>query len=206
MVHPATRLDLLEFQTPPPGAEVTRYSYYSRKLLAAAAQTGSLQFFSDQVGVAGATIRDTNMTKGSAIGNPRRFLAQFLNCHIYVAGSTGPSLVNASVDVVQLVNGTVTRIDLLDKEYLTVPTWKIPAGGGAFSSGVTGTAAGPVVGALTTLNGHPDMKNAYPVELNLEREASFSVTLLFPASITLSAVGGVYVEYMLTGLLLRPRQ
>ena len=205
-INPAVRSELAAFIAPPANAEVTRYSYYSRKIFTAAAQSGNFQFFSDQVGVGGMTTRDTNMTKGSAIGNPRRFLAQWLNCIIYPAGSTALSLVNAAIDVWQLIMGTTTRIDLLDKEYLTVPTWCIPAGGGPVVMGSTGTAAGPVVGALAVANGNPDKKNAYPIELNLEREASFSVTMMFPAAITLSCVGGLYVEYVLTGLLLRPHQ
>ena len=207
MVHPATRVELLEFQTPPPGSEVIRYSYWSRKLLPAAALAASYQFFSDQVGVGTVTGRDTNMTKPSAIGNPRRFLAQFINCHVYAGGSTSCTLVNVGIDTCQVINTSNIRIDLLDKEYLTLPTWMVPCGGGPVIQGSTGTAAGPVVGALTVLNGVPDKRNAYPIELPLEREASFSVALQFPGTPpTLSVVGGIYVDIVLTGLLIRPRQ
>lgn len=206
MVNPAIRADLASFIAPPANAEVTRYSYYSRKLFAAAATSGNYQFFSDQVGVNSMTIRDTNMTKGSAIGNPRRFLAQWLNCIVYAAGPTSTSLVNVAMDINWLIMSTTVRIDVLDKEYLTVPTWCIPAGGGPVITGVTGTAAGPVVGAIGITNGNPDKKNAYPIEINLEREASFAVTLMFPAAYTVLSVGGVYVEFVMTGLLLRPRQ
>lgn len=199
MINPAARLDLLAFSQPPDGSEVLRYSYYSRKSVAAAPWVADIQFFSDQVGVGGATLRDTNMTKGSAIGNPRRFLAQFLNFNVYnieIAEVLEPEQAGA----IQLVlMQTVTKITVLDKEYLTVPTWTVPAGGG-----MTGVGGGSLAGPVFVNNGNPDKRNAYPIELNLEREASFSVNLLAPIAFTTAK--NLVVEYVITGLLLRPRQ
>jgi hypothetical protein len=196
MIRPAPRPDLMAFSMPPEGAEVLKYTYYSRKTLSAGVQA-DVQFFSDQVGVSGATLRSTNMTKGSAIGNPRRFLAQFLNFNLYAVTAASVTTNTVSQDVNQVLMQTVCKITVLDKEYLTVPSWVVPSGGGLFATG--GGAA-----MFSPLNGWPSKQNAYPIEINLEREASFSVQLLFPVAVTTTV--DLLAEYCLTGLLLRPKQ
>lgn len=198
-INPAARMDLIAFNQPPDGSEVLRYSYYSRKAITGGAVwPADLQFFSDQQGVAGATIRDTNMTKGSAIGNPRRFLAQYLNLNIYSVVKAEVIAVAVVQDLQEALMQTVVKITVLDKEYLTVPSWVVPAGGGLVVS-IGGHAT-----ALMATNGNADKRNAYPIEINLEREASFSVNLLSPVAIT--PVKNLYAEFVLTGLLLRPKQ
>ena len=208
MINPAVRSELAAFIAPPGGAEVLRYSYFSRKFIPATTPNvwpSEVQFFSDQNGVGGATARDTNMTKGSAIGNPRRFLAQFLNFNIYCALPAQAILGTAVAEANEILMQTTIRIDVLDKEYLTVPAWTVPAGGGTLWTGGGTLANG------TFTNGSPDKRNAYPIELNLEREASFSVRLLSPVVPAAGVYIGVttlgyYVECVLTGLLLRPGQ
>lgn len=199
MVNPQPGVNLADFVTAPAGMEVLRYSFYNRKAFSAAAFPASTQFFSDQIGVGAVNSRGTNMTKGSAIGNPRRFLIQFINCAVYNVATAEVILVDAAQDIQQVLMQTVIRCELLDKEYLTVPTYVVPAGGG-----MTGNGGGTLAGPVFVNNGVPDKRNAYPVELPLEREASFNFTLLAPTAFTISKA--LYVEIILTGLLLRPRQ
>jgi len=198
MLQPAPRLDLLEFVTPPQGAELIRYSYYSRKEVSSGVWPSELQFFADQAGVAGATIRDTNMTKGSAIGNPRRFLAQFINLDVYCIDQAEAIAPDVSANLAELLRQLVLKIECLDKEYLTVPAWIVPAGGGL--TGFSGDTVDIVA------NGVADKRNAYPIELNLEREASFSVKLLSPVAGGVTTTKDLIAEIVLTGLLLRPKQ
>lgn len=192
-------MELIDFSRPPSGSEVLRYSYYDRKLVAAGAWPAELLFFSDQQGVAGATIRDTNMTKGSAIGNPRRFLAQYLNFNIYSFEKAEVIAALAVPYMQEVLMQTVIKVTVLDKEYLTVPSWFVPAGGGLQVS------IGGHLTAMTANNGNPDKRNAYPIELNLEREASFNVKLLLPTAGPTEQVN-LKAEMVLTGLLLRPKQ
>jgi len=200
MLIPANNPMLADFVSPPLGFELLRYTFYSRKCISAGAWPSETVFFSDQVGVGGATTRDTNMTKPAAMGNPRRFLMQWINCAIYSVSATSTSVPTSILDdVSQVLYQTHLRIELLDKEYLTCPTFHIPAGGGL--SGATG-----VVATEFGTSGSPDKKNAYPVELPLEREASFAFRLRNAVTGGFTTSVDLYVEYLLTGLLLRPNQ
>lgn len=210
MIKTQPSAGLLDFAVPPPNYEAIKYTYYSRKVFATSDALTTKNFFSDQVGVSSATLRDTNMTKPNAIANPKRFLAQWMNFRVYTilaADMTTAATIKTTLSNVNaiLVNG-VFQIKLLDKEYLTIPALDVPAGGGMVSA--MGGAASALDGAATPVNGVPSRGNAYPLELPLEREASFTIDLLFPASgiVALSAAGSLYGEVCLTGILLRPRQ
>lgn len=194
-------LALVDFMTPPDNMECLKYTFFSRKAISAGAVGRETQFFSDQIGVGGATSRDTNMTKPAAMGNPRRFLMQWLNCAIYSVTAAEAIAVDVAEDIQQLLTQTYIRLELLDKEYLTVPTFAVPAGGGMWGAG-GGTLAGPVF----VTNGVPDKRNAYPVELPLEREASFTFKMINASSAGITTSKDLYVELLMTGLLLRPRQ
>jgi hypothetical protein len=200
MIRPQPLAELAKYVVAPQGMEILHYTYFSRKLISAGVLPAETQFFADQVGVGGATSRDTNMTKPSAIGNPRSMLVQFITCAVYNVTAAQVILAGVAQAAQQLLYQTFIRVDLLDKEYLTIPTYMVPAGGGLYVNGV-----GAALNALGVSNGTPEKKNCLNVELPLEREASFVFRMVSSAA-TITLGVDMHIEMAIHGLLLRPRQ
>jgi len=207
MIKPNPMGSLMQFVNPPAHYEVIKYTFYSRKLVPASiagAFPSEIQFFTDQIGVAGATARDTNLQKPNILAsNPNRFLGQFLNFTVYntvEAIAVDPSLIT---DMNQVIMQTYIRLELLSKEYLTVPTHHIPAGGGVWAAGLfTGYIGGAV-------NGFPQHSNAYACEIPFERETAFTYKVMQSAGAGTYAIvttNALHLEASITGLLLRPTQ
>ena len=198
---------MLDFANPPAIMEVIKYTFWSRKLIAistAGNWPSETQFFTDQVGVAGATARDTNLSKPNTLAsNPNKFLGQFLNCTMYntvAAVAVVPSLIT---DINQVIMQTFLRLELMSKEYLTVPTYHVPAGGGTWQPGLFTGAIGSAV------NGIPQHSNAYACEIPFERETTLTFKMLCTAGAGTYAIvttNALHVEISITGLLMRPRQ
>ena len=204
---------MVEFANPPASMEVIKYTYFSRKLVGAQAVNwpSETQFFTDQVGVAGATARDTNLQKPNTLAsNPNKFLGQFINCTMYntVSSVTSVTPVTATpgllTDINQVIMQTYLRMELMSKEYLTVPTYHVPAGGGLWAPGLlaqVGTGG---------VNGEPTHRNAYACEIPFERETTLVFKMINAniagASTAIITVNALYVEMAITGLLMRPRQ
>lgn len=198
---------MVEFANPPQNMEVIKYTFWSRKLVAisiAGAWPSEIPFFTDQVGVAGATGRDTNLSKPNTLAsNPNKFLGQFLNCTAYNTVAAIAVVASLITDINQVVMQTYLRLELMSKEYLTVPTYHVPAGGGTWQPGLFTGAIG------SATNGVPMHRNCYAVELPFERETTLTLKMLCTAGAGTYAIvttNALHVEVAITGLLMRPKQ
>ncbi len=139
------------------------YTYYHRTVGSTGAQAAPLVFFQ---AVNGANLLTTNMN-GGQIPKDNAFLVQHINCNIVTSNEA--SLVSdaefAKVvkDLHLLLSKSVVFLGLGPTEYLTVPTWQLPAGGGMAGATGAASAAGTSVGFVT--NGAPVHQNAYPIRL-----------------------------------------
>ena len=196
MINPIPRPQLADFISPRNGLEVLRYEYFSRKPFVAGVFPTETLFFSDVVGVGGATERTTNMRKASTIPNPNRFLAQFLTFRVFTVVKADMVTAPASVDAEQIINNTLVRVEVDMKEYRTLQTAEIPSGIGMW------TNPSSTLARMTFGNGVPEKRQALAIEICLEREVTFAVKLKAPETFTTTQ--NLLAEFTLHGLLLRP--
>jgi len=188
------------FVNPPAGYDSLNYGFHHRKNIAAGAQTGTLSFFD---GAGGTTLLETNLTRGT-ISKENAFLLQFVNCEITVNAETGlVTDTNVLLQVASLhmiMHRSLITLSLGPTEYFTLPTWRVPAGGGITGVATGGAAAATDFAALT--NGIATIHNAYPVRIPLESQDDIKWGLNWPASATTTL--DMAVTMVMTGLLLRP--
>lgn len=157
-----------------------------------------------------ATLDDGNMEVAGQLSAPKgfflrsiRFFPKFLpqNTANAAAGATQTGILH---DMAQLLNTGTLRLVVGSKEYVHVPLWMLPQGGGPVPIICTGDVA--VIPDYAT-NGIADPRAVYSLAkpLFIAPQMSFFVTLTWPAAITLVA-GDTDVMVALEGDMVRPIQ
>lgn len=191
-----------------------RYHYQSY----AAAGFTSQSYFGSTMGSASGGLRDTNMEKANAIGNPARFSVEAIKIDL-VQGNF-PSLRSATLttlnthvnDLWEVVSAGHLQFRSISKTYLNVaPLWAIPAGQGLAGGGVAtstnqASAADAVNHIAIASCGIPSPMGVRwlkaPIPLQAETPFFADVTYTTAVAITDAARLGVILD----GLLIRPLQ
>jgi hypothetical protein len=155
-----------------------------------------------------------NLRQAGALPAPSAFLVRSFRFYVkhlprVVARAASGNIQAGAIDnVAQLINNGVWTFTVASKVYAIVPLWKITAGGGIEP---TLAADGDVASAGAIIdyaqNGVLHARNAFVLArpLFLAPQINFSVTLTWPAAITLAG-GDTDITVALEGDLVRPVQ
>lgn len=190
-----------------------RYHYQTY----AAAGFTSQSYFGSTVGSATNGLRDTNMEKANAIGNPKRFSVEAVKVDLIQGnfpsqtGTTMTGLMTHLNDLWEVFSAGHLQFRSIDKTYLNVaPLWQCPPGAGLLGSPAVSTQLASAADRLVQMGvascGLPApqairwLKSPIP----LQAETPFFVEITYTAlvAITDAARLGVVLE----GLLIRPLQ
>ena len=194
---------LMDFATPRKTEELVPWSYYDRNTFSAGALATSTPFFN----AVATDSRDGNMELAQQIPSPKRFLVTQIRVHIASILSTGVWTTGATTSGTIINDTNLFQADtqvsfaLGDKNYLLVPTWKLPSGGGLFglhTDAVADTSAGG------STNGWPRVKNGYQGAWPIPPNTAFTIALKAPGANTIA--NDMVVTISLDGWLIRPKQ
>jgi len=199
--------------------EVTRQSLYDFQTYAALGQS-SLTFFLNPQGQGGRTLDDTNMEAAGTLPNPKNFVVQSIEIHLFPADAP-VSIANPATDLATITNFSndveaVGESGVLDffigsKSYLTeAPLVRFPPktrlhtefgfGLSSGASAATGSTA-QVSGDYAAFCGRPYNVNPW---IMLAPQQNFKVTLSWATPVAVSADARIGV--VLDGLLYRLSQ
>lgn len=202
--------------------ELVPWQFHHYRRAAAGAQTGPFEYFNVAPGQTdGAVVltkEDTNMFKAGSVGSPNRFLALGLGAVILPTANATPqgaleNIANATPttsivnDITSLLARGVTSFVTLQKEYVSIsPLAALPASFGATGAVAVSRSKSDNDNALianTLSNGNPILGNLYRIEVPLDEDVQFSVSLSFPI-VAVTTNNALRIGYALKGLLRRP--
>lgn len=207
--------ELAKFQVNRVGAiEAVRQTLYDSATYVAAGQT-SLTFFQLPVGQGGKTKADTNMESAGSLPNPKQFLVQSIEIHVFPSAAienmaatvdTGTAFVK---DMSTILTGGYLDFFIGSKSYLTeAPLMKFPPktklDGWAAASDTTTAGAGRAYRHEYAAGaGRPYYLQP---EILLVSTQNFNVTLNWPAALALTGTNTAKIFITLDGILYRNSQ
>jgi hypothetical protein len=201
-----------QYNTQFPGQkEVIQWTWYDTQTYTSGTTT-TLTFFTNGPGGRSADL--TNMDVAGQLAAPKAFLLRAPRFFIKqrprsVARAAAAAVQTGAIDnVSQLINTGVYSVTIGSKNYAVFPLWLLTAGGGAYGfPALEGATADPGGYVDFGQNGIPDARNIFTLSKPqfIAPQINFSVTLTWPAAITLAG-GDTSLSILWDGDLIRPVQ
>lgn len=161
-----------------------------------------------------ATIDLSNMEVAGQFAAPKGFLCRVIRFYVKqrsrsVARAASTAAQTGGMDnVAQLINTGVLTLQVGQKQYLRIPLWMLPSGGGATGQmAVQGATADPGGAIDYGTSGIADPRAVYALSqpVFIAPQINFQVDLFWPAAITLAG-GDTTISVAMDGDIVRPVQ